>query len=71
VATPQPVVLAGILIQIVLSWALLYWPPLQLVLNTGPVEPGVYGLACLGIAIIFGIDYLRKMLANRNGGQRK
>jgi sodium/potassium-transporting ATPase subunit alpha len=58
-------ILAGILIQIVFSWALLYWPPLQLVLNTGPVEPEVYGLACLGIAIIFGIDYLRKVLAER------
>jgi len=57
--------LAGILIQIVLSWALLYWPPLQRALNTGPVEPAVYGLACLGIVIIFGIDYLRKYLVNQ------
>ncbi len=57
--------LAGILIQIVLSWALLYWPPLQRALSTGPVKPAVYGLACLGIVIIFGIDYLRKYLVNQ------
>jgi sodium/potassium-transporting ATPase subunit alpha len=57
--------LAGMLIQIVLSWALLYWPPLQRALNTGPVAPAVYGLACLGIVIIFGIDYLRKYLVNQ------
>ncbi len=55
----------GILIQIVFSWATLYYPPLQRILNTGPVAPEVYGLAWLGIVIIFGIDYLRKTLVNR------
>ncbi len=54
--------LAGILIQVFFSWATLYWPPVQRVLNTGPVSIGVYGLAWLGILIIFGIDYLRKRL---------
>ncbi len=58
-------IFVGILIQIVLSWALLYWPPLARVLNTGPVAPEVYGLAWLGIALIFGIDYLRKYLVNQ------
>ena len=56
--------LAGILIQIVFSWATLYFPPLQRVLQTGPVAPAVYGLAWLGIVLIFGIDYLRKKLVN-------
>jgi sodium/potassium-transporting ATPase subunit alpha len=58
-------ILAGILIQIALSWALLYWPPLQRALNTGPVTPAVYGLAWLGIVLIFAIDYLRKYLVNQ------
>jgi len=56
---------AGILIQIIFSWATLYFPPLQKVLRTGPVDPAIYGLACLGIVIIFGIDYLRKYLVNQ------
>jgi len=52
--------LAGIVIQVVFSWALLYAPPLQKVLGTGPVAPGLYLLAWLGIPLIFGCDYLRK-----------
>jgi sodium/potassium-transporting ATPase subunit alpha len=58
-------VFVGILIQIVLSWAILYWPPLARVLNTGPVEPEIYGLSWLGIVFIFVIDYFRKVLVNR------
>ena len=57
--------LAGILIQIVFSGAILYFPPLQRVLSTGPVTPAVYGLAWLGIVLIFTLDYLRKLLVNR------
>ena len=58
--------LAGIIVQIAFSWATLYFPPLQRVLSTGPVAPEVYGLAWFGIIIIFGIDYLRKLLVTRN-----
>jgi len=54
--------LAGILIQIVFSWALLYTRPLQKVLGTGPVSWQIYLLAWLGIPLIFGLDYLRKWL---------
>jgi sodium/potassium-transporting ATPase subunit alpha len=54
--------LSGILIQIVFSWALLYIPALQKVLGTGPVAPGIYALAWFGIPLIFGLDYLRKRL---------
>ncbi|MBN2429685.1 MAG: cation-transporting P-type ATPase [Deltaproteobacteria bacterium] len=50
----------GIIIQIVFSWALLYFPPVQKVLATGPVALDVYLLAWLGIPLIFGLDYLRK-----------
>jgi sodium/potassium-transporting ATPase subunit alpha len=55
-------ILLGIFIQILFSWATLYFPPVRKVLNTGPVAPGIYGLAWLGIVFIFGIDYLRKRI---------
>jgi len=54
--------LLGILIQIVFSWALLYVAPVQKVLATGPVAPEIYLLAWLGIPLIFGFDYLRKKM---------
>ena len=52
--------LLGIIIQVVFSWATLYFPPMQKVLNTGPVPLSTYFLAWLGIILIFGSDYLRK-----------
>ncbi|SHO49872.1 cation-translocating P-type ATPase [Desulfopila aestuarii] len=57
-------ILFGIVIQVFFSWATLYWPPVQKVLNTAPVSTGVYGLAWLGIILIFGSDYLRKRLVS-------
>ena len=57
--------LAGIAIQVVFAWATLYYPPLQKVLNTGPVAPVFFGLAWLGIFWIFGLDYLYKYLGRR------
>jgi len=57
--------LLGIVVQVVFSAALLYWPPLQRVLGTGPVAPGIYLLAWLGIPLIFGCDYLRKRVLAR------
>ena len=62
--------LLGIVIQVVFSWATLYFPPLQAILNTGPVPVAVYAMAWLGILLIFGADYLRKqvvMVATRRG----
>jgi len=55
----------GMAIQIVFSWAVLYYPPLQEILRTGPVDEKIYGLAWLGIPLIFGMDYLRKKIAAR------
>ncbi|WP_020677109.1 cation-translocating P-type ATPase [Geopsychrobacter electrodiphilus] len=54
--------LAGILIQVLFSWGLLYLPPLQKVLGTAAVDLPVYLVAWLGIPLIFGADYLRKRL---------
>jgi len=54
--------LLGILIQVIFSWATLYFEPIQKILNTGPVPFPIYLLAWFGIVIIFGIDYLRKIV---------
>jgi len=62
----------GIAIQIAFSWAVLYFPPVQKILRTGPVDKEIYFLAWFGILLIFGMDYLRKTLAKRIfGGQEE
>jgi len=58
----------GIALEVAFSGALLYWPPLQKVLGTGPVSLEIYFLAWLGIPLIFGLDYLRKRLSGTWGG---
>jgi len=57
--------LLGIIVQVLFSWATLYFPPLQKVLNTGPVSATVYFFAWFGIVLIFGTDYLRKKILLR------
>ncbi len=57
--------LAGIMIQVFFSWGLLYLPPLQKILGTGPVNASIYLVAWLGVPLIFGADYLRKRLRPR------
>ncbi len=66
--------LAGIVIQVVFSWALLYTEPLQHILGTGPVPWHIYLAAWLGIPLIFVSDYLRKRISThlrkrRSGNQ--
>ena len=61
--------LGGILIQVVFSWALLYLPPLQKILGTGPVSWPVYMMAWLGVPLIFGADYARKVLIRGRKGE--
>jgi sodium/potassium-transporting ATPase subunit alpha len=56
----------GILIQIVFSWAVLYFPPAKKVLATGSVSGEVYFIAWLGVPLIFGLDYTRKKIAQRS-----
>ena len=58
-------IFAGIIIQIVFSWAVLYFPPVQNILHTGPVDISIYFLSWAGIPLIFGSDYLRKQLVKR------
>ncbi len=62
----NPLIVGGIALEIAFSWAILYWPPIQKVLATGPVPLFVYGLAWLCIPIVFGIDFiLKRVIAKR------
>ena len=61
----NPLLVAGILIEIVFAWAILYFPPVQHVLGTGPVPLYVYAVAWLGAPLIFGLDFARKQIAKR------
>jgi sodium/potassium-transporting ATPase subunit alpha len=54
--------LLGIAVEIAFACALLYWPPLQRILGTGPVAPEIFLLAWLGIPLLFGLDLWRKRL---------
>lgn len=53
-------ILLGVAVEIVLSMAILYFPPLQTLLATGPVAWEIYALVWLGIPLIFGLDLGRK-----------
>lgn len=61
----NPLLLAGIALELLFAWALLYWPPLQAILGTAPVPPSMLLLAALGIPLLFTLDLLRKRLARR------
>lgn len=56
----NPLIVAGIVFEVVFSWAILYFPPLGTVLGTGPVDITVYAAAWLGVPLIFGLDFARK-----------
>ena len=56
----NPLIIGGIVFEIVFSWAILYFEPLSAVLGTGPVDLGVYATAWAGPFVIFTLDYARK-----------
>jgi sodium/potassium-transporting ATPase subunit alpha len=58
----NPLIMAGIAVEIAFSWAILYFPPLAGVLGTGPVDPAVYAAAWFGPFLIWGLDYGRKRI---------
>ncbi len=64
-AFANPLLVAGVVFQMMFSWAILYFPPLNTVLGTGPVAWEVYVIAWAGIPLIFGLDYVRKRVAAR------
>lgn len=52
--------LLGILVEAVFSWTILYFPPANALLGTGPVALPFYALAWAGIPLMFGLDLIRK-----------
>jgi sodium/potassium-transporting ATPase subunit alpha len=52
----------AILIQVIFSWGVLYWTPLNLILSTAPVDHDIYFLSWFGVLLIFGSDYIRKKI---------
>jgi sodium/potassium-transporting ATPase subunit alpha len=57
--------LIGVAIEIVFSWALLYWPPLCRLLGTGPVDIDIYALAWLGVPMFVVLDNAGKWVWRR------
>jgi sodium/potassium-transporting ATPase subunit alpha len=60
--------LLGVAVEVVFSWAILYYAPVQELLRTGPVAWHVYALAWLGIPLLFLLDLLRKLVLRRAAG---
>lgn len=58
----NPILVVGIIIEVAFSWAILYWPPLQRVLGTGPVPLYIFGLAWLCLPVVFVLDFAWKRL---------
>jgi sodium/potassium-transporting ATPase subunit alpha len=54
------IILLGIAVEIAFSWAVLYLPPMQRFLGTGPVPWPVFALAWAGIPLLFILDGARK-----------
>lgn len=64
----NPLLVVGIGMEMFFSWAVLYLEPVGRVLGTGPVAVHVYLVAWLGIPLIFGLDYLRKLVVRSRIG---
>jgi len=58
----NPLILIGITFEALFSWAILYVPAVNTVLGTAPVDTDIYLIAWLGVPLIFGLDYLRKLV---------
>ena len=62
-ALSNPLMLGGVGLEIAISWAILYYPPLGQVMGTGPVDWQIYLVAWLGVPLVFLADFARKQLA--------
>lgn len=65
------IIALGIFIEVVFSWAVLYWQPVQSLLGTGPVQWPLYLAAWAGIPLILGLDECRKWLGRRWWGRSR
>ncbi|HEX9841630.1 MAG TPA: HAD-IC family P-type ATPase, partial [bacterium] len=55
-------IVAGVVMEVTFACAVLYFPPVQAIIGTGPVNGTIFALAWLGVPLIFGADYLRKLI---------
>lgn len=60
----NPLLAIGIAMQVVFALLVLYAPPVQRVLGTGPVELDVLGLALVSPALLLALDWTRKRLVS-------
>ena len=58
-------ILVGFAVEIAMSFAVLYVPPVARIFATGPVAPWIYALAWLGAPLVFFADLARKRVAAR------
>lgn len=58
-------ILVGIAVEVVFSWTILYYPPVQSLLHTAPVAWHFYAMAWFGIPLLFILDFVRKRIATR------
>jgi sodium/potassium-transporting ATPase subunit alpha len=63
-------ILLGVAVEIVFSWAILYFRPVQELLGSGPVSWQIYALAWLGIPLLFVLDLVRKKFVERQRAVR-
>jgi len=60
----NPLLISGIAVEIMFSWSILYFPPVQSVLKTGPVNFEIYFLAWAGIPWMLSFDWIRKQISS-------
>ena len=58
----NPLLVTGIVFEIIFSWAIIYYPPVSNIIGSGPVDAHIYAIAWVGAPLIFGLDYLRKRI---------
>lgn len=58
----NPLLVGGVVFEMIFAWGILYYPPLARVLGTGPVDVNIYAVAWVGPILIFAVDYLRKKI---------
>jgi sodium/potassium-transporting ATPase subunit alpha len=56
----NPLFVIGVALELAFALAVVYFPPLGRALGTGPIPPGLLGLAALGAPALFFVDWLRK-----------
>ena len=61
----NPLLVIGMALELAFIGAVVYVPPLGRALGTGPISPGLLGVAALGAPVVLLADWLRKRVAAR------